>query len=98
MMTDYISIYEKYFFIRFLVIIFLIISMITGDSLYIIITFFLLYLGSFMHCQKCNHQLGRTKNGYATPFSDSICVKCGQDLDSCTVESDEITNKRLEKK
>ena len=87
--------YFKYFILQVIgfVVFFAIIA--TENYFLILLILITTFLGTKIHCPKCQHTVGRSKNDFIMIFSDEICKKCGQDLKKCEIESDEITNKRL---
>ena len=87
--------YFKYFILRGIsVIIFL--AIIASENYFLILLILITtFLGTKIHCPKCNHTVGHSKNDIIMIISDEICKKCGQNLEICEIESDEITDKRL---
>ncbi|UFH59042.1 hypothetical protein [Sulfurovum mangrovi] len=74
-------------------------------SIVITILFFTLpiLLSIFTKCPKCsnfifyNPHANFAQFNPSLPLSNKYCKKCGQDLDKCEIETDEITNKHLGK-
>jgi len=92
-----IPVYKKYILLVLIqLFLFLLCFVFDFNIVIILLLFFTLLLSFFLRCPKCNHVVGLTKNSYSVPNFDHICKKCGQDLQKCEIESDEVTNQRLE--
>jgi len=89
------SVYGKFILVRSVGFLFFFLAIII-DGRFIILAFLASFFESLLRCPKCNHIVGRSKNDYIMIFLDNICKKCGQDLENCEVEPDDITNGRLE--
>ena len=91
-----IPVYRKYIVVVLLQLLFFVFCFVFDFNTVIILLFlFTPLLGFLLRCPKCNHVVGLTKNNYSVPNFDHMCKKCGQDLQKCEIESDEITNQRL---
>ena len=95
MKKNCISIYKKFIFITIFRLGFFLLSIFV-DSRFFIIILLSAIADFYTRCPKCNHMIGLSKNGYITfNYFTNICKKCGQDLNKCEIEPNEITNKRL---
>ena len=60
-------------------------------------------LGLLTRCPKCSNWIAYNphaafgKHNALLPFYHRYCKNCGQNLDKCEIEQDEITNSRLKK-
>ena len=87
--------YFKYFILRVIGFIIFLAIIISENYFLILLLLITTFLETKVHCPKCKHTVGRSKNNIIMIISDEICKKCGQDLKRCEIEPDEITDKRL---
>jgi len=87
--------YFKYLVLRTLGFILFILIIVSNNYFLIIFLIITTYFESKIYCPKCHHIVGRSKNEVIMIFSDEVCKKCGQNLEKCEIEPDEITTQRL---
>jgi len=93
-----ISNYKKYIFILIISLFFFLLSIFFSSKFFLIVLL-LGIIDFYIKCPKCGYKVGLSKNGYITlNIFNQICSKCGQNLNKCEIEPDEITNQRLKQK
>ena len=86
----------KYIFL-FLVVGTLVILAVFYDRLFYFVPIFIFsIIWSRIRCPKCGESLLKDKNGWYIFTMRTTCRHCGQDTLLCEIESDEVTQKRLQ--
>ncbi|RLA66735.1 MAG: hypothetical protein DRQ78_03610 [Epsilonproteobacteria bacterium] len=88
--------YFKYIILGILVGFFIVISVFyTHSVLQLVLVMILAIAQSRVQCPKCKTPILKDKNGWYIFTMRTPCRHCGQDTLLCTIESDEVTSKRL---